>query len=75
VSEQQAALAAQEAERERAEAEVLRTKARMHEAGLADTELIQPEERERFAGTSAVLDNPDRDGVHNYEPRPPLRDR
>lgn len=75
LSEQQATLAAREAERERAEAEVPRTKARMHEAGLTDTELIQPEERKLFDGTSEVLDNPDKDGVHNDDSRPPLRDR
>lgn len=45
------------AERDRAEAEVPRTWARMYEQGQADAELIQPDEQDHFAGTSAAPDD------------------
>jgi hypothetical protein len=54
IADQRARVAAQEAERERAEARVAEEKARLHERGLADDELIGDNERERFAGTSAT---------------------
>ncbi|MBV9819037.1 MAG: hypothetical protein JOZ07_11905 [Solirubrobacterales bacterium] len=54
VAEQRARVAAQEAERERAEAQLAEERAKLHEAGLADHELIDEDERRRFAGTSAV---------------------
>jgi FtsZ-interacting cell division protein ZipA len=54
VAEQRARIAAQEAERERAESQLAEEKARLHERGLADHELIDSDERQRFAGTSAT---------------------
>jgi FtsZ-interacting cell division protein ZipA len=60
VAEQRARVAAQEAERERAESQLAEEKAKLHERGLADHELIDDRERQRFAGTSAtepVLDD------------------
>jgi FtsZ-interacting cell division protein ZipA len=53
VAEQRARVAAQEANRERAESELAQEKAKLHERGLADHELIDDDEREHFAGTSA----------------------
>ena len=53
-AEQRARIAHQEAQRERAEADLHTEKARLHESGLADHELIDEQERDRFAGTSAV---------------------
>ena len=55
-AERQARLAQKEAERQRAEAELHQERATMHERGDADHELIEPHERERFAGTSADTD-------------------
>jgi hypothetical protein len=46
--------------RERAESQLAKEKAKLHERGLADHELIDPDERERFAGTSAA--EPHEDG-------------
>jgi FtsZ-interacting cell division protein ZipA len=54
VAEQRARLAEQEAKRERAESELAQEKANLHERGLADHELIDDDEREHFAGTSAA---------------------
>jgi FtsZ-interacting cell division protein ZipA len=54
VAEQRARVAAQEAERERAESQLAEEKAKLHERGLADHELIDVDERQRFAGTSAT---------------------
>jgi hypothetical protein len=48
--------AGHEAERERADAQLHKTRAETHEQGLADDELIEDGERERFAGTSAVTE-------------------
>src|SRR5579859_2439749 len=53
-AQQRARIAELEAQRERTEADLNHEKARKHEAGLADHELIDQEERDRFAGTSAV---------------------
>ncbi|HEX5194835.1 MAG TPA: hypothetical protein VFW09_18725 [Solirubrobacteraceae bacterium] len=58
-AEQRARVAAQEAERQRAESRVAEAKAELHERGLADHELIDEDERSRFAGTSAVESVPD----------------
>jgi hypothetical protein len=44
---------------QREEAELRREKATLHEHGMADDELIEDSERERFAGTSAVADRED----------------
>jgi hypothetical protein len=54
LAEQRARIAEHEAQRERAEAELQTERALMHERGLADNELVGDEERDRFAGTSAV---------------------
>jgi multidrug resistance efflux pump len=62
-AEQRARIAQQEAERERAAAQLSQEKAGLHERGLADHELIEDDERERFAGTSAVEPNGNGDGV------------
>jgi FtsZ-interacting cell division protein ZipA len=56
IAEQRARVAEQEARRERAEAQVQEEKATLHEKGLADHELVGEDEREDFAGTSAVED-------------------
>ena len=47
-AEQEAAIAQQNAQRERAEADRLEQQAQMHERGLADDELIEDHERDRF---------------------------
>src|SRR5215208_6049788 len=57
-AEQQARIAEQEARRERAEADLRRERAEMHERGMADDELIDDSERDRFAGVTG----PDADG-------------
>jgi FtsZ-interacting cell division protein ZipA len=54
VAEQNAKVAEQEAQRERAAAQAREEQANLHERGLADHELISPDEREDFEGTSAV---------------------
>jgi FtsZ-interacting cell division protein ZipA len=58
MAEQRARMAETEAQRERAEAELREQKAQMHERGMADDELIDESERDRFAGTSATRDEP-----------------
>ena len=58
MAEQRAKLAEAEAQRERAEAEMREQRAQMHERGMADQELIDHRERDRFAGTSASSDEP-----------------
>jgi type II secretory pathway pseudopilin PulG len=59
VAEQRARVAAQDAERKRAESRLAKEKAKLHERGLADHELIDVDERQRFAGTSATEPLPD----------------
>lgn len=54
MAEQKARMADTEAKRERAEAELREQRAEMHEQGMADHELIDDAERDRFAGTSAM---------------------
>jgi type II secretory pathway pseudopilin PulG len=51
-AERQARIAQQEAERERAEANMRKERATMHERGMADDELIDESERDRFAEVS-----------------------
>ena len=63
-AERRARMAQKEAERQRAEAELHQERAQMHERGEADHELIDEQERDRFAGTSA-----DRDGTLSEGPR------
>ena len=52
MAEQKARMAESEAKRERAEAELREQRAQMHEQGMADHELVDESERDRFAGTS-----------------------
>ena len=56
MAEQQARIAEQEAAKARAEAELQEQHAQLHEQGMADDQLIAPDERDRFAGTSAAPD-------------------
>ena len=58
MAEQKAQMAEAEAKRERAEADVREQRAQMHERGMADHELVDESERDQFAGTSAVRDEP-----------------
>ena len=51
-------MAAAEAQRERAEADLREERAKMHERGMADHELVEEHERDKFADTSAVRDEP-----------------
>ena len=60
-AEQRARIAEAEAQRERAEAQLHQERANVHEQGLADHELVQEHERDRFAGTSAVPERGARD--------------
>jgi len=55
-AERRAQTAEREARREREEAKLHEEQAAMHEQGLADHELVDEDERERFAGTSAERD-------------------
>jgi hypothetical protein len=61
-AEQRARIAAKEAEAERAQADLHQERAGLHERGMADHELIDESERDRFAGTSAMSGGTDRDG-------------
>jgi hypothetical protein len=63
-AEREARMAQKNAERQRAEAELHQERAQMHERGDADHELIEEDEREKFAGTSA-----DPDGKLAEQPR------
>jgi FtsZ-interacting cell division protein ZipA len=60
MAEQRAHMAETEAQRQRAEADMREQRAQMHERGMADDELIEESERERFAGTSATGGDADR---------------
>jgi FtsZ-interacting cell division protein ZipA len=69
MAEQRARMAETEAQRERAEAEMREQRAQMHERGMADDELIDASERDKFAGTSADEPGPMRDeGRPMHEP-------
>ena len=60
MAEQKARMAQQAADRERAEAGLMEERATMHERGMADHELVDDSERDRFAD---VMSSPaDRDG-------------
>jgi len=59
MAEQKAREAELEAKRERAEAELHQERAQRHESGMADHELIADDEREKFADTSAMRNDPD----------------
>jgi hypothetical protein len=56
-AEQRAKIAQREAEAERAQASLHAERAQLHERGMADHELIDESERDRFAGTSAMSGN------------------
>jgi FtsZ-interacting cell division protein ZipA len=68
MAEQKARMAETEAKRERAEAELHEQRAQTHESGMADHELVGDDERDKFAGTSAVRDEPGERPMH--EPGP-----
>jgi hypothetical protein len=59
-AEQRARIAQREAESERARASLHEERAGLHERGMADHELIDDSERDRFAGTSAMSPGTDR---------------
>jgi hypothetical protein len=61
-------MAEQEAQRERAEANLRHERASMHERGMADDELIADDERDRFAGVSGPDADRDDDG-HTMDDR------
>ena len=61
-AEQRARIAQKEAEAERAQAQLHQERAGLHEKGMADDELIDDHERQKFAGTSAMSPGTDRDG-------------
>jgi hypothetical protein len=58
LAERRARMAEQEATRERAAAQLEQERAELHERGLADQELVSDDERDDFAGTSAVEAEP-----------------
>ena len=62
-AEQKARIAQREAEAQRAQAQVHEERAGLHERGMADDELIEDHERERFAGTSAMRPSTDDDAA------------
>src|SRR3954453_16850606 len=62
-AEQRARIAQREAEAERAKAELHQERAGLHERGMADHELIDDHERDKFAGTSAMSGDRDGDGL------------
>jgi hypothetical protein len=66
VAEQQARIAEQTAQRERAEANLQSERAAMHERGMADDELIDEPERDRF-GDVANRPEPDRRDEQRFE--------
>ena len=63
-AEQRARIAEREAQAQRAQAELHQERAGLHEKGMADDELIEDHERERFEGTSAMQPTTD-DGMTN----------
>jgi FtsZ-interacting cell division protein ZipA len=60
-AEQKARIAQKEAEAQRAQAQLHEERAGLHERGMADDELIDDHERDRFAGTSAMQPTTDDD--------------
>jgi UPF0716 family protein affecting phage T7 exclusion len=60
-AERKAHLAQQAAQRERAEANMRHERADMHERGMADDELIEEHERDRFASVAGPDETVDRD--------------
>jgi flagellar biosynthesis/type III secretory pathway M-ring protein FliF/YscJ len=74
IAEQQARMAEQAAQRERAEAGLQSERAEMHERGMADEELIDETERDRFKGVTE-RDDRARSGTDTPEERRFDRDR
>ena len=74
-AEQRARIAQREAEAERAQAELHQERAGLHEKGMADHELIDDSERDKFAGTSAISPGTDRDADGVDDRREALTDR
>ena len=72
-AERRARIAQEEAERERAEANLRQERASMHERGLADHELIDEKERERFADASGPDRPKDADARDSSEREPGIR--
>ena len=68
MAEQKARVAEQEAQRERAEANLRAERAQMHERGMADDELIDDHERDRFQGVAGPTADRDGDG-HTMDDR------
>ena len=66
-AEQRAKIAQREAEAERAQASLHAERAQLHERGMADHELIDESERDRFAGTSAMSNDRDGDGIDDRQ--------
>jgi type II secretory pathway pseudopilin PulG len=60
-AEQKARIAQKEAEAQRAQAQLHEERAGLHERGMADDELIDDHERDRFEGTSAMRPTTDDD--------------
>ena len=67
-AEQRARMAKAAAEKERAEANVQSERANMHERGMADSELVEDHERERFADVPDSTVDRDADG-HTIDDR------
>ena len=68
VAEQKARMAQQAAEKERAEAGMMEERAQMHERGMADDELVDEHERDRFADVMSTPEDRDGDG-HTMDDR------
>ena len=68
MAEQKARLAQQAAEKERAEAGMMEQRAQMHERGMADHELVDDSDRDRFADVMATPQDRDGDG-HTMDDR------
>jgi hypothetical protein len=67
-AEQRARIAAKEADAERAQAQLHQERAGLHERGMADDELIDESERDRFADVAGRHDR-DADGVDDRRER------
>jgi FtsZ-interacting cell division protein ZipA len=68
MAEQRARMAETEAQKERAEAEMREQRAEMHERGMADDELVDEHERDRFADVMSTPEDRDGDG-HTMDDR------
>jgi len=68
MAEQKARIAQQTAEKERAEAGLMEERASMHERGMADHELVDDSERDKFADVMSTPGDRDGDG-HTMDDR------